>query len=235
MKHRAARTDWILTLWLLPLLASAQDQHPLEDIARIAEQFVVDKLASGGGETRIHASADALDPRLRLPRCEQSPEAALPPAARIAARATVGVSCAQPKWTVYVPVRIETEQPVLVLTRALDRDSPVTAADVERKVLRVPGLAASYLADTAQLSGRHLKRAATPGTALTVDLLANDILVRRGQRVTLVANAAGLEVRAQGEAIADATQSGRVRVLNLASRRVVEGQVASREIVRIGP
>jgi flagella basal body P-ring formation protein FlgA len=64
-------------------------------------------------------------------------------------------------------------------------------------------------------------------------LLAADILVRRGQRVTLIATIGGLEVRAQGEAIADAGPTGRVRVLNLASRRIVEGQVESREQVRV--
>ncbi len=42
-----------------------------------------------------------------------------------------------------------------------------------------------------------------------------------------------MEVRAQGEAIADATAEGRVRVLNLNSRRIVEGQVETRDRVRV--
>jgi flagella basal body P-ring formation protein FlgA len=151
----------------------------------------------------------------------------------VGARLTVGVKCAAPRWSVYVPVRIETEMPVLALRRALDRNSPVTAADVEQRTLRVPGLSASYISSVDQLAGHHLRRAAAPGTALTVDLLGADILVRRGQRVALVISAGGLEVRAQGEAISDATPGGRVRVLNLASRRIVEGQVESREVVRV--
>ncbi|MEO6369387.1 MAG: flagellar basal body P-ring formation chaperone FlgA, partial [Steroidobacteraceae bacterium] len=57
--------------------------------------------------------------------------------------------------------------------------------------------------------------------------------VKRGQRVTLVASVGGLEVRAQGEAMADASATGRVRVLNLSSRKVVEGQVESGDRVRV--
>jgi len=57
--------------------------------------------------------------------------------------------------------------------------------------------------------------------------------VRRGQRVTLIASAGGIEVRAQGEAVADAMPDGRVRVLNLNSHRVVEGRVESRDSVRV--
>jgi flagella basal body P-ring formation protein FlgA len=212
-KHR--RTAWIPAL-LLPGLGFAQPLQAPADIQK------------------IFASADALDPRLRLPACSQRPTGLMPSAARVGARVTVGVKCGVPRWTVYVPVRVETELPVLVLRRALDRNSPLTEADVERRTLRVPGLSASYISSVEQLAGRHLRREAAPGTPLTIDLLAEDVLVRHGQRVTLVASIGGLEVHAQGEAVTDAGPTGRVRVLNLSSRRIVEGQVESREVVRVG-
>lgn len=233
MKRKPARSDWIPTLLLLPAVAFAQALQPAEGIQKVAEQFLAARLSGAEGVT-VHVSADALDPRLRLPRCEQPPTGLLPPAARIDARATVGVRCAKPAWTVYVPVRVETELPVLVLRRALDRNSAVTGADVELKSLRVPGMPASYIGSVDQLSGRHLRRSAAPGTPLSVEMLGEDILVRHGQRVTLVASAGGLEVRAPGEAVSNAGPDGRVRVLNLSSRRIVEGQVESRDVVRIG-
>lgn len=232
MQPSKPRIDWILTL-LLPVSAFGQapPPHPLDDIRAVAEQFVVAQVPAGNGQ--VHASADALDPRLRMPRCQQAPTAQLPNAARLAARISVGVSCAQPRWTVYVPVRVETELPVLVLQKSMPRNSKVGAADVQVRTQRVPGLSSSYVEGIEQLAGRHLKRPAPAGTALTADLFAADILVRRGQRVTLVASAGGLEVRAQGEAIQDAGPTGRVRVLNLASRKIVEGQVESRDQVRV--
>ncbi len=107
-------------------------------------------------------------------------------------------------------------------------------ADVETRVLRVSGLADTYIREPAQLAGRHLKDATAPGTPLSVDLLAANILVKRGQRVMLVAQVGGLEVRVDGEAIADANAAGRVRVMNLGSRRIVEGQVESPDRVRVG-
>lgn len=231
MNKKALRPDWILAL-LLPASGFAQALQPTEDIRRVAEQFIASQVTAAA-DARIHATADALDPRLRLPQCTTRPVGVLPPSARIGARVTVGVGCAQPKWTVYVPVRLETELPVLVLRQSLPAKAAVTAADVEIQKRRVPGLAATYISSAGQLAGRHLKRAAAAGTPLAVELLAADLLVRRGQRVTLVANAGGIEVRAQGEAIADATPAGRVRVLNLNSRRVVEGQVETRDLVRV--
>ncbi|MFO7325756.1 MAG: flagellar basal body P-ring formation chaperone FlgA [Pseudomonadota bacterium] len=230
MNHRKLRIDWILTL-LAPAAALAQAPQPLDAVRLTAEQFLVAQVPEGRG--RVHASAEALDPRLRLARCEQELTAHLPQAAGFAARVSVGVSCVSPRWTVYVPVRVESELPVLVLRNAMPRNAAIGPGDVEIRTQRVPGLASSYIGSVEELAGRHLKRPVPAGTALTAELLAADILVRRGQRVTLVASVGGLEVRAQGEAIQDATPNGRVRVLNLTSRKVVEGQVESRDIVRV--
>jgi flagella basal body P-ring formation protein FlgA len=232
MNARHARSVWFPTLVLLPAAALALQLQPPEDIQRAAEEFLLAQLTPPE-EGKVHVSADALDPRLRLKQCESRPQGLLNAATRIGARVTVGVRCAKPKWTVYVPVRVETELPVLVLRRALDRNSPLSEADVERTTLRVPGLSSSYITSVEELAGRHLRRESMPGTPLTIDLLIEDVLVRHGQRVTLVASAGGLEVRAQGEAITDAGPTGRVRVLNLASRRIVEGQVESRDLVRV--
>jgi flagella basal body P-ring formation protein FlgA len=53
--------------------------------------------------------------------------------------------------------------------------------------------------------------------------------------VTLLTRVGGIEVSAAGEAMADATPEGRVRVQNLASRRVVEGVAETADRVRVGP
>ena len=219
-------------------LASAQSppQPVLQDVESIratAAAFVRERLQTPAAAI-LHAEAGVLDSRLRLPVCSQPPKAFSPTGElRVASRLTIGVRCESPAWSVYVPVNIESELIVLVTTRALARNASVTAQDVQAQQRRVPGIATGYLTSVEELSGRHLRNAVAPGTALGVDLLSPDVLIRRGQRVTLIATAGSIEVRAQGEAIADARPDGRIRVLNLASRRIVEGQVQSRDSVRI--
>ncbi len=190
MKRQHAQSALILTLLLWPLGALAQATQAPDDIRAAAEAFVTARLGSGGDDVTLHATAGQLDARLRLPACPRPLSAALPPSARMAARVTVGVSCGAPRWRVYVPVSVETELPVLVLREAAARGAKLTADDVEVRRMRVPGLADTYIRDVAQLANRHLKVSAAPGTALDVSLLAADILVKRGQRVTLVARVA---------------------------------------------
>jgi flagella basal body P-ring formation protein FlgA len=233
MKTACHRSVLILALLACPALVPAQSVHEPRQLREAAEHFVLKQMGSPGNGVQSFATAGALDSRLRLAQCMQPLTAALPPNARISARVTVGVSCAQPRWTVYVPVTIETELPVLVLREAAARGSKPSASDVEVRHMRVAGLADTYIRDIGQLADRHLKMAAAPGTPLDVELLAPDILVKRGQRVMLVVQVSGIEVRAQGEAVSDATANGRVRVLNLDSHRIVEGQVETRDRVRV--
>lgn len=205
----------------------------LESIQTAAESFVRSNFPDG--KAKHHVTAAALDSRLRLHACEVPLETFSPHANNLAPRATVGVRCSAPApWTLYVPVTIETEIPVLVLRRALARRARVTIADVEPQVRRLPGSAAHFITDTASLQGHRLRRALPAGSALTVDALAPDILVRRGQQVTLIAQAGGVEIRARGQALTEGGAQDRVRVQNVTSLKVVEGVVESNGVVRVG-
>jgi flagella basal body P-ring formation protein FlgA len=73
------------------------------------------------------------------------------------------------------------------------------------------------------------------GTAVTADALAAALLIHRGQTVTLAANAGGIEVRAPGRALADASARQRVRVQNLDSLKVIEGIAETEGVVRVTP
>jgi len=239
MIRKQRKFDWLcaVSLGALSCPAFAQSLQPIDGLRDIAAQFVQQRLRGDApGSISVTATAGVLDSRLRLPACTQKPAAFAPAGElRASSRVTIGVRCEQPAWTVYVPVTVETELPVLVLRQAVARNGVVLPQDVEPQRRKVPGIAANYINDVSQLAGRHLKTTAAAGTALTVDLLVADVLIRRGQHVTLIASAGGLEVRAQGQALADAQPNGRVQVLNLASHRSVEGQVESRDIVRVHP
>jgi flagella basal body P-ring formation protein FlgA len=232
---RPSRACFLALLALPWAAATAADSlQSVDELQRFAETFVLQRLQSDAqGVAKHHATAGNVDPRLRLSPCTGALQGIMPAGATVAASMTVGVRCANPVWTVYLRMTIETEMPVLVMRAAAARDSSPGADDVDLQQRRVPGIATSYLTQVEQLRGRHLKSAVSPGTILTTDVLAADILIRRGQRVTLVASAGGIEIQAAGEATADASPTGRVKVLNLSSRRIVEGQAESADRVRV--
>jgi flagellar basal body P-ring formation protein FlgA len=207
--------------------------QPVEDVQAAAEAFVRAHLPQS--QAKQFVSAAKLDSRLRVALCDRPLEAFEQSKTTLGERVTVGVRCgAANSWTLYVPVAIEVEIPVLVLRRALARRARVEMIDVEPETRRMPGSAAVFIQDTASLQGHRLKRSLPAGTALTVDMLIPDVVVRRGQQVTLIAASGPVEIRAQGHALTEGGVADRVRVQNMSSLKVVEGVVESDSVVRVG-
>lgn len=216
---------------------ATQAAHSLDSIRRAAETFVSEQAlqANAKSTTKLIATAGALDARLQLAECAAPLLVALPAGARIQARTLVSVSCpAGVQWKVFVPVALESELPVLVTRLAGARNMSMDASHVETRRQRMPGMGSTYISDVRELQGRHLKRSVPAGTALTADMLAADILVKRGQQVTLLTAIAGVEIRASGKALTEGGLRDRVRVQNTSSFKVIEGTVEAADIVRVG-
>jgi flagella basal body P-ring formation protein FlgA len=225
---------------LLPVLlalaaltpAHAQSIQSLESIRSAAESFVRSQLPPTRG--KYYVNATRLDARLRLANCADVLETFVANNGVVQTRTTVGVRCpTSGGWTVYVPVAVESEAPVLVLRRALARRARIEALDVELQTRRLPGISSNFVSDVAAIQGRRLRRALPAGSPLTSDALDRDVLVQRGQRVTLIASTGGVEIRAQGQALADGAAHDRIRVQNVNSLKVVEGVVENAGTVRV--
>jgi len=213
--------------------AFAQDVTPLATIRSTAESYVRSLIPSGAGESTI--TAGQLDSRLRLASCAAKDlTASLPTGMTLQARSLVGVTCAGPvHWTVFVPVTVASKIKVLVLTHPVNRDARLTAADVSVETRTTSGPGNAYLTSAAELGGRTVRRPLAAGTTLSVDMFTADLVVRRGQTVTLVSTGGTVEVRAGGRAMTDGAAGARIQVQNLSSLRVVEGVIESADLVRV--
>jgi len=222
-------------LVLVGTTAIAQENE-IESLAAIrstAQSYVKSLIPSSAGETTV--TVGQLDSRLHLAHCPPKDLAAsLPAGMTLQARVTVGVTCTSSvHWSVYVPVTIESKISVLVLTRAVNRDARLTAADVTVETRTTAGPGNAYLTSPTELGGRTVRRPLSAGTTLSIDMFTPDLIVRRGQAVTLVSSGGAVEVRASGRAMVDGAAGARIQVQNLSSLRVVEGVVENADLVRV--
>ncbi|MGA7800108.1 MAG: flagellar basal body P-ring formation chaperone FlgA [Gammaproteobacteria bacterium] len=192
--------------------------------AQVSEHF--------SGKSKIHVGD--LDPRLRLTACGGRLDAFLPPGGRLSGNTTVGVRCAATAgWTVYVSARISLFGKVLVATHPLARGDRLKGSDirpVERNLSRLPY---GYISDLSDASGKRVTRTIAAGAVLTPDMLTAPRLIHRGDRVMLVAEAAGLQVQMAGKAMGDGTAGDKIRVQALSSKRIVQGTVISAGVVKV--
>ena len=226
---------------LLGLLASpaavlARDFQPLQDIRQAVQAFVESQPPPAGGTLQV--TVGRLDPRLRLPHCREPLQAFLPPGGRLRGGTTVGVRCpesgadAKP-WTVYVPARIGVRGRVLVTRHPLPRGSRITASDLEYREFDLTTLRRGYFTDQERLVGKILRQALPAGKVVSPEILDRPKLVRRGQEVTILATSGGFEVRMKGQAMMDGASGEIIKVRNLSSRRIVEGEIIAAGTIKV--
>lgn len=175
-----------------------------------------------------------IDSRLRLPACTQSLSVFSANSAPLQTNTTVGVRCesAQP-WTLYVPISIKVFERVATLNKPLMRGAPIREEDITLMEQDIQNLKHGYISDVKVPQGKLLKRSLPAGSPLTNDVLIQPQLVRRGQRVTLVAKNETLSISITGDALSSGAIGEAVRIRNPVSKQVIEGIVIAEGIVEV--
>ena len=206
--------------------------HPTDDIARTAEEFLRQKL--GRSDPRLSLQAGWIDPRVQMPKCTEALGGFLRRGTKVASRTVVGVRCegASP-WKMYIAVDVVVRETVLIAARTLPSGHVVTANDVRAEERDVSGMVGGYLSSPEELVGQRLKHQLMAGRVITPAMLQAELMIRRGQSVTILVKNDSLDIRMSGRALTDGAVNQRIKVENVASRRVVEGLVRSPEHVEV--
>jgi len=194
-----------------------------QTIRAVVEAFVRAGLPPALAQARIDVQGPA--PGLRFPRCDDLRAQAFGSPNPYGAQ-TVEVRCSAPKaWSLYLPVRVDQQQDVVVAARALPAGHVLSAADLttlRRDAAQLPpGAAGSAQA----LVGQVLRYGVAAGQTLTQAMLTGPVLVHYGQPVSLVAQGMGVRLVALGQAMGDGRAGQSVLVRNPQSGRVVSGVV----------
>ena len=230
MPWKVSSILWAL-LSSLPVLALAEDDlQPHTEVQQFVEDFVYNEMP---GED-VTVSVRPLDSRLRLKRCEEPLEAFWSPGARQRGATSVGVACQGDKpWKIYVRANIKLMREVAVADRPLVRGDILAADDIRMEKRDVSRLNGGYLEDASSLVGYEVRQSVSSSALLYSRMFTAPKLIHRGDKVTVVASMGGLEVRITGKALSDGARGKMIRVRNLSSKKVVQGEVVSRGVVRI--
>ncbi len=129
--------------------------------------------------------------------------------------------------------RLDLQQEVPVLTRALDAGAVLSASDVDMMFLPEERMTPGTILSLEGAVGRELRRSLVAGRPLTSRDLIPPRLVTRGTLVTLRIATPTLQITSKGRALQDGGEGETVRVVNTQSQRVVEGLVESPGVVRV--
>jgi len=203
-----------------------------ESIKATAQAYLEAQTAGYANPPQV--SVGRIDPRLRLRVCEYPLEAFLPQAGRLLGHVTVGVRCDGKKpWTLYLQAEVKVMAPVVVTTRPLSRGEIVGPGDIDLQEQDLARLTTGYFEDPSEVLGRSIRWGIRAGIAVAPNMIESPRVIRRGERVAILAEGARVEVRMEGEALADGSEGEIIRVRNLSSKRIIEAEVAAPGVVRV--
>ncbi|MEJ2621447.1 MAG: flagellar basal body P-ring formation chaperone FlgA [Candidatus Thiodiazotropha sp.] len=225
---------------LLGLLISASvtaqpgnDQHQdHQTIVEVAKSYLQTTLVQDtlGASVKI----TPLDHRLKLARCESPLEAFSPPGGVKLGRTTVGVRCVTPSpWSIYISANVSIQAAVVVATRDLARGEAISSQHLKLKISDTSHLLRGYFESIDEVAGQTSKRTIRRGQVLTPSMLVVRKTVKRGDQVTIVAGAGGIQVRMQGKAMKQGNPGDLITVMNSKSKKKVVARVVSKGLVMV--
>jgi len=227
MRHTVA-----IILLLLCGTAQAESYQGLESI-RLAAINHIRSVTSTTGQTEI--TAGQIDARLKLAKCTQKLETYLPNSGELKGRVAVGVRCpdAAHLWSIFVPVSITHFAEVVITTQSLARGQVITKDHIALQRRPLTRLYNGYILSLDQVIDRELKQSVPRGAILSTQTIQQQMLIKRGQNIVIVAKNSSIYVRSQGVALSDGRVGGKIKVKNVFTNKIVEGTITYDGIIEI--
>jgi flagella basal body P-ring formation protein FlgA len=218
-------------------LVSAQQTLPelLIDTAQGFLEFAVeDYLRAMDIPGRYEIQVNRLDPRLRLPLCDQPLNARLESPAQPIGRVSVRISCeGGSPWNVFVPAQVKVFREVVVVKRPLTRGSVIGEADVALAERDTGSLGQAFLVATEQAVGSRLTRPVVADQVVLLTSLEKPDVIAKGDQVLIKAQSGAINVNMPGEALSAGAPGEQIRVRNLQSQRVIKARVTGPGLVEV--
>lgn len=175
-----------------------------------------------------------LDPRLNLKPCASELQINFTRRDKVAGNTSLTIRCAGPtNWKIHLPVRIDVYDDVLVSKIPLLRGQSLSAQDVKIQKTNVSQLNRGYFRELSSLQTLQVKSNLPANRVLNPSNLAPRKLVKSGQKVTIVLDFKGLQIKSTGEALSSASEGQLIKVRNTTSNKIIQGVVSANGQVRV--
>jgi flagellar basal body P-ring formation protein FlgA len=128
---------------------------------------------------------------------------------------------------------IEVTADVVVSLRPINRYKRIEEDDVGVRRMNLADVSSSSIKDIDEVFDKRAKRRIRPNEVLTSDMVEFPPLVKRGDRIYILAESPGLRVTTLGEARQDGALGEKIRVVNLDSKKTLYGSVLDGSTVKV--
>ncbi|CAI3940314.1 flagellar basal body P-ring formation protein FlgA [Alteromonas sp. MmMcT2-2] len=236
MKNMNAKTRLtftrLLSLTVFSVLSmnclATQTNH--KQVEEGAKQYLINQLADNTQDTSIDVSIVKIDDRINIPDCPTGFEYNASQEALSQSYISVRVSCRNNEWYLFTSGQVTRTKEIVVTQGAISPGTVLTSSNLSLAKVDVRRLRHTAFTELEALIGARIKRRVTDGQAIQSNMLC---FVCKGDRITITAEVAGMEVKTAGIAQQDGVVGDNIKVINASSQKAVIARVASPEEVVI--
>ncbi len=207
-------------------LGAAQDAAVIK---QTAEAYALQQTAGLPGQVSVTVGNVET---MQLAECAKL-QAFLPPGGKLWGNSSVGVRCSSgAEWSVYVPVMVRVQAPVVVAARPLSGGKALALEDVSVQTAELTQLPMGLVSDPKEVVGKVLSTGINAGYPLRQDMLRGAMVIRQGQSVRLIAQGQGFKVSSEGKALSNAAV-GQVVQVKAQNGQTVSGTVRADGMVEV--
>ncbi len=122
---------------------------------------------------------------------------------------------------------------VVMTRRAYKKGYSLQREDLFMTLMDVSHLPRGVIQETDQAIGKSLTRATLAHMPLVDSMVRESVLVKRGKRVTLIAESPGFTITTHGELKENSEVGSTVKAMNLCSRKTVIGMLVDESTVKV--
>lgn len=233
MNKNQASFFLILLLLSTGSMAIAQtERQSLTSIALQAESFLANHSYESPYPARFELSK--LDSRLNLKPCEHTLDIKFTRIEKVMGNTSLTIQCKAPvNWQIHLPVRVDIYDDIAVNKSPLVKGQSIDASSIQYKKKKITSLHQGYFRKSDSLERLQVKRNLSSNSILTTANVTQKLLVKSGQKVTILLSINGLQIKSTGRALQSASLGQLIKVKNTQSNKIIEGTVSSDGTVNV--
>ncbi|AGQ00871.1 flagellar basal body P-ring formation chaperone FlgA [Alteromonas mediterranea] len=181
-----------------------------------AKQYLLSQLTDNAQDTSIDVAIVKIDDRINIPDCPTGFQYNASQEALSQSYISVRVSCQNNEWYLFTSGQVTRTKEIVVTQGAVSPGTVLTSSNLTLAKVDVRRLRHTAFTDLEALIGARMKRRVTNGQAIQSNMLC---FVCKGDRITITAEVAGMEVKTAGIAQQDGVVGDNIKVLNASSSR----------------
>lgn len=228
MRLSAANTDFSDIIWQIPERVNVSTLSQTltgQSVADCAIQAVKLQLGTDN-DTTVETAGLPMDANYRIG--ELALKAEMPRNIRYNGPTLVKVNISldgQKVASETVRLNVKMFKAVVVAVKSILSHEIFASDSVKLERMDIGRLPHGFLTDVDKVVGLSARRTITPGMVLSSTMLDKPAVVKRGDKVTIIARVGGTEITAPGQAMQDGSEDQIIRVQNLNSQRIISAKI----------